>query len=943
MTTVVKRNAPALGVSLFALAMACANPAFGQQAATPAPVDQPAAADQDPSKDIIVTGSLLGAVRQEDRASPILAVDATAIARTGTAAIGDLTRFIPQNIGSSGGLQDLAKGGSDSHDARSANLRGLGPGSTLVLLNGRRVTPSAGDEYVNLNSLAPDIALQRVDVLLDGASSTYGADAVAGVFNIVTNTRFNGFKASGQYTAVKSAPSYAIQAMVGVGNDKIHAVISAAYRFQDNLQSVDRPFTDFVSNSSTGFPGSYQLTSRPLTATGGHVVIGGNDYTTLYDTKAANGILRVVDPNCGAAGTNSVYSPAVGATFGRGTCLYNFQPQATVRPRSRSINLHGDLTYQIDDDHTVYSEFSYYHQDSKRFAVPSYAMNAGNAIMPASNPYNPFGVPVSYFGRAIGAEGFPGQGKYKQAGDALNQFHVVLGSRGGLFSGWKYDVSATYSGSETLVRDKDTNMTLFQAALNGFGGPNCNTTFAGPGAGSIAGKGNCLYYSPFEGDLAKQAPSLIYNLLSDIFFNYKRKYYIGEAVVNGPLFRINGHPLLLGLGAQFRREESTAVYSDLLLSGFSAFSGKRVNTAFSRQVKAAFVEAGIEPIDGLNLNAAARHEETGGYSTTVPKFSANWRIIPQISLRGSYSKAFQAPSLANGSAVLVGTTSTNITDPIDGTTAFRTILTYGNPSLKPQTSRVFNIGATFLPISRMRLSFDYWNFKFSNQISAQSPQAVVNAAPNGSAVTRDPVSNVLQSVRVTSFNAPSGTQTSGMDFSGQYSFDLGAVNVNLRSTVTYLIKYDVDTGVLIKDASGNVTGSVVYDGVGYRNSFLQSPGSAAAAPRWRSSAGVDLQYERNALSLTWRYTSGVFDDQGIALNVTGTGRVRPAVTTPIKAYSVFDVQYSRSVGENDKFDITLGITNIFDQYPGFARFSGYLPSVSDPFGRQIYARVGVKF
>jgi iron complex outermembrane receptor protein len=174
-------------------------------AATAPAADQVQASEAKP-QDIVVTGSYLGNIRQENRASPILAVDNAAIERTGSSSIGDLTRFIPQNVGSTGGLQDLSKGGADSRDTRSANLRGLGSGSTLVLLNGRRVTPQAGDDYVNLNSLTPDIAIQRVEVLLDGASSTYGADAVAGVFNVLTDTKFKGFKTSAQLPASTNRP-----------------------------------------------------------------------------------------------------------------------------------------------------------------------------------------------------------------------------------------------------------------------------------------------------------------------------------------------------------------------------------------------------------------------------------------------------------------------------------------------------------------------------------------------------------------------------------------------------------------------------------------------------------------------------------------------------------------------------------------------------------------
>jgi iron complex outermembrane receptor protein len=919
-----------------ALSMGLHGAAFAQG---DAPQPEPAK-----TQDIVVTGSYLGNIRQENRASPVLSMDTAALGRTGTTSIGDLTRFIPQNVGSTGGLQDLQKGGADTRDTRSANLRGLGSGSTLVLLNGRRVTPQAGDDYVNLNSLTPDIAIQRVDVLLDGASSTYGADAVAGVFNVLTNTKFKGFKTSAQFTTMENSPAYTVQAMLGVGNERFHTVLSASYRFQDNLQNSNRAVTNFFNPTSNGFPGSFLLTGRPQSATGGHVVIGGNDYTALYDAShAANGTLKVVDPNCGAAGTNSVYTPATGAKFGLGTCLFNYQPQNPIRPEARSINIHDDTTFEISPSQTLYAEFSYYHQDSSRYGVPSYAQNAGNATMSTANPYNPFGVNVLFYGRAIGAQGFPGGYDYRVMRDTVNQQHYVLGGRGALFGRWKYAASLTYSGSQTIARDRDTDMNLLQAALNGLGGSNCNTNYLGAANGSVAGKGACYYYSPFQGDLSKMDPSLIYNLQSDVFTDYKRQYYIAEAVANGPLATIAGHEIAVAVGAQYRRETSTTTYSDLLLSGYGGFLGKHLNTAFARNVKSVFAEANYEPVDGVTINGAARYEQAGGYSKTVPKIALNWRVIPQVSLRGSYSKAFQAPTLANGSNSLISTGVGNVTDPADGTTSFRTIMTYGNPNLKPQSSTVFNIGATFLPVPHGRISFDYWNYKFSNQISVQNAQQVASATPNGPAVLRDPLTGALQTVIVTSFNAPSGTQTSGLDMQGSYGFQAGPVDVNLRATVTYLMKYDVDTGILLTDGSGKVTGSVVYNGVGYRNAFNQSPTTSTAAPRWRSVAGVDMKYGRHALSLTWRYTSGVIDDYGTNLNTTGTGAVVPNVTARVAGYSVFDAQYTLGFGKQDRYELTLGMINAFNTAPGSALYNGYLPSIADPFGRQGYARLTARF
>jgi len=923
------------GLSITALAMMLVPAASAQVAPSVAPEGQvapadappPLAAPEDNGPDIVVTGSYLGNVRQEDRASPILSIDSQSLARTGVTSLGDITRFIPQNVGSAGGIQDLAKGGgADSRDTRSANLRGLGAGATLVLLNGRRVVPADG--FVNLNSLTPEIAIERVETVLDGASSTYGADAVAGVFNVLTNTRFKGLKLSAQYTNIADSPAATVQAMWGVGDGRFHTVTSVAYRYQDGLQNSERDVTNFFNPSSGAGanPGAFTLYSRPRIAAGGDVVINGNNYSALYDRfRSAAGTVTVVDPNCGSAASQSRYVPSANSPgFGLGSCQFSFQAQNPIRPEAKSYLVHNDTTFEIAPGQTLFAEIGLYHQDSKRFSVPSYAQNRVGArppIVPGSNPYNPFGVDVGFIGRAIGSQGFPGY-QYRLIQDKVDQGQFVVGARGRIDGNWKYTANATYSRADVASTDRDTDMNLFQAALNGYGGPNCNIRYSGPGAGAQPGAGNCLYLSPFTADVSKMDASLIYNLQSNVVTQSRIEYMIGEAVVNGTLATINGHALAVAVGGQYRKEKQSTQYSDLLLSGFGGFLGPNRNTAFEREVKSVFAEANYEVIDGLNVNAAARYEDYGNFNTTAPKLAVNWRIIPQLSLRASASKAFQAPSIANSAAVLISTNVANIIDPRDGTTTFRSIQQYGNPALQPQKADVFNIGATLLPVSRLTLSLDYWHYKYKNQIQLQNGQAVINAAPNGPNVIRDG-SGVAQSIVISSYNAPSGTGTSGIDAAASYRFDIGAARITVRDNLSYLATYDVDTG------------SVVYDGVGHRNNYQTSPLTSAAAPRWRNIAGIDLSLGDHFLSGTWRYVSSVVDDYQQVVGAPTVARVG--------AWSVFDVQYGLQFGAEKQYELTLGMINAFDKAPAKALYTGYLSTLGDPYGRQAYVRIGVKF
>lgn len=909
--------------SLTALAVVLAAPAIAQVSGDA----QSATADPSAVEEVVITGSYLRNVHQEDRASPILAVNQAEIAKTGINSLADLTKFIPQNVGSAGGVQDLAKGGgADSRDTRSANLRGLGAGATLVLLNGRRVVPLDG--FVNLNSMTPEIAISSVETVLDGASSTYGADAVAGVFNVITNTRFKGLKVSGQFTHIKDSPAANVQAMWGVGTGDFHSVTSMAYRYQDNLQNADRDVTNFY-NASSGAganPGSYLLLGRPTAAGGGDVIIDGHNYSTLYDQyKNAAGQLTVVDPQCGSAATQSRYVPAANSPgFGLGSCQFSFQAQNPIRPESTSLLIHNDTTYNFMPGQTLFAEFGFYHQEAKRYGVPSFAQNHNGAlppIVPASNPYNPFGVDVGFIGRAIGSQGFPGT-YYKVQHSEVDQRHIVVGARGKIIGDWNYTTNFTWSRGEVHSTDKDTDMNLFQAALNGYGGPNCNIRFNGAGSGAQPGVGGCLYLSPFAKDNALMDPSLIFNIQTDETSTNIREYMIGEAVVNGTLLQVAGRPVSVALGAQYRREHQTDRYSDLYVSGYGAFNGPFRNANLSREIKSVFTEVNYEPIRGLSLNGAARYEDYGNFKTTAPKLALNWRVFEKLSFRGSVSKAFQAPAIANSTRTLISVNVANIIDPRDGQVVFRSIQQYGNPDLKPQKADIFNVGATFLPIRGASLSVDYWHYKYKSQIQLQNGQAVINADPYGPNVIRDGT-GVAQAVIVTSYNAPSGTKTAGIDFAARYNFDVGKLDVTFRDNLSYLTAYDVDTG------------SIVYNGVGHRNNYQTSPLTSAAAPRWRNTAATDLNLGDNALTFGWRYTSSLIDDYQ---QIVGAPTI-----AKIKSWSVFDVQYARRFGSSNQFEVSLGMINAFDKKPPTAKYTGYLSSLHDPYGRQAYVRIGASF
>jgi iron complex outermembrane receptor protein len=440
--------------------------------------------------------------------------------------------------------------------------------------------------------------------------------------------------------------------------------------------------------------------------------------------------------------------------------------------------------------------------------------------------------------------------------------------------------------------------------------------------GATPGTGNCYYLSPFAKDDLTQNAALIYNIQSDELATSMMRYLTGEAVVDGSFGQLPGGPIAAALGVQVRHEEQSQTFSDLFQNGFGGFNGPSRDSDGGRTVKSAFTEWNFPVLEDFNADLAVRHEDYGQFQTTDPKLALRWKAVSWLSLRGSWSKAFQAPTIANSTAAQISTNVVNITDPLMGTTVFRSVIALGNPQLRPQTANVYNLGLTLLPVRDASLSVDYWRYKYDNQIETQNPQAVINASPNSAQVVRDQ-SGVAQTIYVLTFNAPSGTQTSGIDFDARYGLDWLGSRFTVRDTLSYLLRYDIDTGTR------------VYDGVGRRNNSTTSPLTAAAAPRYRNVLGLDGAHGAQTASVMARYVSGVEDDYNIPVTASTSARVA--------SWTVFDLQYAYGFGAGERYRVTLGMINAANRAPPRAKYTGYLSSLADPYGRQSYLRLDARF
>jgi iron complex outermembrane recepter protein len=914
------------GTSLTTLMVFMACPANAQEAAPQSPDDDQAVLDL-----IVVTGSFIKRKSQSDLPSPTQVIDQEDIASTGLTSVGDLLALQPANIGSVGGVQSLLDGNDYQYNQRSANLRGLGPSSTLVLLNGRRVASTSqdalGNNYVNLSTLVPTNSINRIETVLDGASALYGSDAIAGVINIITDDAFEGVHLSGQYTFIEDSPEAIVQLRLGGGGERFHTTASFSYEYTDSLQNFERDRTNIPITSGSSFPGQFILSSRPVGSGGGDLIIDNGvdgliNYSQVYDDRvAATGstVQQFADPSCTVPGTGGIL---VGGPLPEGSCRFSFQEANGIRPRSNIFIGHVKTTYDLGDAHELFVEGRYYYQDASYFFLPSFPQTNGRGVVPASSPFNIFGVDATFVGRPLPFEN--SVAGLNEETSELQGSHLVAGLTGGIGDRWNYSISGVWSRDYVAETRNDTNGVSFQNALNGFGGPDCIIDALGvPTAGQTPGQAPCFYFSPFGTDAQNNNPDLIFNLRQALVQQTTVSNLIGDAVISGSFADglLPGGPIGVAFGGQIRGEEREVLYDDFHQSGLALFLGGGRSGSGSRSVKAGFLELSMPLHETLQVDTAVRYESYGEFDTVDPKVAALWRPFDNLSLRGSWSTAFRAPALSQsvGSERVAAQGQTiDPLDPLD-TGTFRTINTVSNPNLRPESSTNFNLGATWEPAEGLVLSVDYWNFNFTGQIARENQQQVIDADPTGPQVIRDQFGNLV-SVNVSFFNA-GATSTDGFDINATYVFDVGAHQFSINNNLSLINSYEVQIG----------EGQPVFDRVGFRNA--NNPGTAA--PKIRNVFSADWTYnDRHSANVKVRYTGEVVDD--LFVPITGT------TEDTIESWTTVDAQYALTFGKDDSYSLSVGAVNLFNEAPPSAKLTAYEPRLHDVLGRRVYIRLDTK-
>jgi iron complex outermembrane receptor protein len=873
-----------------------------------------------------ITGSNIKRIDAESVA-PVEVITREQIQRSGQPTIADVLRNLPSNSGGSFGESFT---NSFAPGAAGISLRGLGQKTTLVLINSRRVTgygfaQNLQDSFVDLNSI-PSSAVERVEILRDGASAIYGSDAIAGVVNIILRKDFRGVEATAGYGRSHGVPSYEATLTGGfgdLGSNKfnVFGVLDLYKRDLTKMSDIrDRDYRgeegggrNFASLTGGGtwqrFGGTgvanevYQATaSCPGTVlTGPQAVEAGLINLSTNQSAATLALL-----NARAAATN---------TF----CSKDFNDQFTALPETQRIGFLGRATYELSPTTQLYAEIGLSRNETfQTFQAPFFAGTTGLQQTPAG--LRPFPYNIN-FAPGVAGNPFPVNARYvgvlQDQGTRNNDISSDTGRLlvGATYSLRNWDLDSAIGYSRNRVESLNENRITLSGTSAVFGVP---TTPQPPVPTSTSSA-----YNLNDQTLNSQAIRDSFNIdfprtsTSSLFMADTR------ASTEFANVRLPGGPLGLAVGVEYRRErlndvpDVNAQSGNVLGQGITATSGKRTS-------EAAFAELRLPILRQLEAQIAGRYDHYSDFGNSfVPKYGLKWTPAPQLAFRANWGRGFRAPTLPEISDS-VATFFTTVIDPQDGVSRQISGVFAGNPSLKAEKSKSTNIGIIFEPMRDASISVDYYRIVWKNIVASESFQSIVNqSCPNGPpcpdspSVIRDPSNNNVIVTVLSNYQNLSETTTSGFDIDLRYAVPTATWGkFGTRLNLVY-VKSFKEEGV----------------------EYVGTNGGTNTIPRMKYKASLDWDIG------AWRSTASVNYIKGWRQDLLAATFFNPALdprfqsgTYPVKtpSYATLDLYSSYQLTRN--WRVSANVLNVFDRLPpydpGFSSTSLYDFSQFDPRGRQ---------
>jgi len=915
---------------------------------------------------IVVTGSILRQTARET-ASPVTVLSSESLQQRGLNTASEAIQRLSAN-----GAGTISSGwNTGSNFAAGANapaLRGLTVQNTLSIVDGMRLAPYplADDgqrNFVDLNSI-PNAIIERIEVLRDGASSTYGADAIAGVINVITKKQIVGIhaNASAGISSRGDNGERRIDLTAGYGDldeQGFNVYLSGEYQKQDALYARDRGYpynsTDlqgicnesgscmanhnwngYTAESGT-FNGLFAIPGisliRPV-ATGSNV--GSGRFTYLNPTLGCGEF--PLNPNIGT-------SPSAPAN---GVCEVDYQNKyQMLQPKIERYGLTGRVTANLGDRAQFYAMGTYYQTNTLatltplgfngtpaaspsgltpaayNVLLPVYtcasgqgtfnALNTGctaaNGVLNPNNPYAAAGQRAQVLIRS----------PYARTDETRTRaLRAVAGIDGSFGDDWRYGVN--FTASEVRLKRYQDNYIIPQRVMD------------------VAATGAFNFLNPAANSQDVWdyiAPRSVTTSVS--------KLWQAQGTLAKDLFELPGGPFQAAVGIAYRKESIDAPSANPANDANPYnryYSINAVGAEGSRNVKSAFFELQAPVLDQLELTASGRYDKySTGQENFSPKVGVKFTPVPELVVRGTFSKGFRIPSFNEAFGL---PTTGYVTRSINCTTYAAFCAAHGGPNapyvngsysigltqagnaaLDPEKSTSFTAGFVFEPIRNVSFNLDFWHIKIKDLIvgiTDTSPyenayylnNGVVNI-PGATVVPGTPSNDnpgalpLLGFIQTSYQNANSQT-VSGIDFGINANYEL-ATDLSWTSALdaSYLLKYKLNDG-------GN---KLRYDGTLSPCNIT----SCSGAPKLRANWQNTLTYKDTSITLTAYYTKGV-DTAQIDYGMTKgdcTGNVDLGLIayedgTPVqcKTKDIWNVDFSINQKINDHFTLYANVLNVFD-------------------------------
>lgn len=942
--------------------------------------------------EVVVTGTYLHRDKFTSP-SPIEVITIGDLEEAGTTSFGDYIRDLPFTLNSNtiNNVIDRGGTGGDRQDGAdtSFNLRGFGTDGTVTLINGVRA-PTALDA----SGLVPTIAMQRVEVLMDGGGALYGADAIAGVVNLISLKEFDGFRAK-FYHGSDSGGDYGdskLELLAGGKLGNVDVVTAFEMQKRTTLSNTERPqyMRQSVNVSSSGNPAYYRnplVSGSPdlLDPGCGAYIDGGN-----FDDPGSTGYVPTGIPMENDAGALT-------------RCGFAYDEYQDYLPALERYVSYTSFKYDLNDNFSLDYNLALHWRETTTRTSPhlgggiaglgggmsSMLIRNNHPGMPAeirsgTSMFTPYVVSPS--ARPFGKLGtlpssYNGDGSRDEFRETYTYAHTINANYNFGDTGWS---GVTYASSS---RRRDTHEADFiydsrlAAALQGLGGPNCGfdaSSLVGLtsaerqpilSAGALAhtpGQNGCEYFNPFSSSWLDPAQAnsqeLVDWLMARSSWNGgSTEQKIWETRVHGDLFNLPAGPVALALGYNYR-DLSYETGPNRLTAMGDNLNAATDDFFFSETVRSQFAELGIPIMHNLHLSAAVRREEYTDRSfgsVTKPKFSLSYQPTDDLVLRASYGESFTAPradEMDTGSILQTPLTALTIDPFSNGTNGVPTasshsgtLVVAGNPYLSPEESELINLGFTYRGIENWQFSMDMQEIKFFDRVVRLSRQELLQREYNQFIESGGDINNHAEVMAFFAANPNPEIIRSSVDggIVNLYQRPSNADDITARF-VDVKIENRLPTnrwGYFHTLLTATAYDRYLYqdevtleerDAVGKRNRDVSA---ASAIPRWKANLTLRWVKDQHSIVARTNYIHSVkFDGEEISVGATPPDR--------ISSYTTMDLRYSYRMPEvyNGRMEFTVGSTNIFNKEADKLPIAGGFESrLHDPFGRRVYFEVGYDF